>query len=275
MIDSIATFDLPVSGVRVALRHPTGAEDLLIAEAGASDLSLALALAVRLSCTADGKPIPWDAMAVGDLDAFVVRLRQALIGDRVVTDVACRDEACSARIDVSFRLEAYLAHHRPVVRMRGSRRRTVRANAESPGWFELVEGSLAGQRQRVRFRLPSVGDVIACAQEPNVVDALWRRCTELYDAPTQRRRVEAAMEALAPALSGTLRGVCPECATPIDAYFDARSYCLSELRDRASFIFEDVDLLAQRYGWTERAILAMPSARRASYLETIRYGATA
>lgn len=78
------------------------------------------------------------------------------------------------------------------------------------------------------------------------------------------------MAALAPPLAGPLQGPCPHCASPIAARFEARLYCLQELRDRARFIFDDIDALAERYHWSERAILTLPHLRRTSYVERAR-----
>jgi hypothetical protein len=78
------------------------------------------------------------------------------------------------------------------------------------------------------------------------------------------------MEALAPSLSGELTGVCLECGSSIRVHFDARGYCLQELRAYAFGVLADVDMLAQRYHWSEREILEMPSIRRARYAELAR-----
>jgi hypothetical protein len=53
---------------------------------------------------------------------------------------------------------------------------------------------------------------------------------------------------------------------------DAREICLAELRFLAGSVLEDVHLLASAYGWSERDILDLPSARRASYAEYVRAG---
>ena len=78
------------------------------------------------------------------------------------------------------------------------------------------------------------------------------------------------MEAMAPSLSCDLQGLCPECASTVTVQFDARWYCLRELRERAAFIYQDVDILARRYHWSEMEILSMPHVRRAAYAELAR-----
>ena len=75
------------------------------------------------------------------------------------------------------------------------------------------------------------------------------------------------MAAMAPPLSSDLRGECPDCGAAITVAFEPRPYCLRELRDRARFVYADVDLLASRYHWAEDSILAMPNRRRQTYVE--------
>ena len=75
------------------------------------------------------------------------------------------------------------------------------------------------------------------------------------------------MTAMAPPLSSDLEGACPDCGTPITVAFEPRPYCLRELRDRARFLYADVDLLASRYHWAEDSILALPNRRRQAYVE--------
>ncbi len=246
----LARFALPISGAAVWLAEPTGAEDVALAEAADGDPALALVLAERLGRDPRGEPIGWRALGVGDLDAFVVRLRQALIGDRIVADLHC--PACGARFDISFSVATYLAHHRP-------RRASARPAAE-PGWFTLGGAEAA-------FRLPTVGDEIDLAGVADGAAELARRCLRPV---ASRRRAEAAMAALAPVLAGEIGGPCAECGAGVRIFFDARRYCLTELQQRARFVFEEIDLLARRYRWSERAILALPNRRRANYADLAR-----
>jgi hypothetical protein len=260
---------LPVSGTSVALRQPTGAEDLLLAEANIDDPAIALTIARRL-VRADRK-VDWDTLTPTDLDVLLLQLRKALIGNRIVAEVTCRAAGCGSRIDMSFEVEAYLAHQQPrraPLRRRGS---SVESCAEEPGWFLLHARGLA---QPVRFRLPTVADQVAVFERPDALQALTQSCIQPPALPARLRgHVEAAMEALAPPLAGDLQGQCPECAAVVTARFAARRYCLQELRDRARFVYDDIDVLAQRYHWSERAILRMSNVRRKNYAELAR-GAT-
>jgi hypothetical protein len=80
------------------------------------------------------------------------------------------------------------------------------------------------------------------------------------------------MEAVAPTLRSDVEGSCPECDEPVLLDVDVREFCLAELRFLAGSVLEDVHLLASAYGWSERDILDLPSARRASYAEYVRAG---
>jgi hypothetical protein len=270
-----ATCRLPVSGLVVDIRHPTGREDMLLLEATCSDARLAFALADSLARATDGKLVEWKTLSVTDLDVFILRLRQQLIGDRVRADVACRAPNCRKRIDVDFSIDAYLDHHLPNGSKLSLRGWSVNPVDDEPRWFCLAPPLSRGRdvpgAGQVRFRLPTVGDLLALGQLPDADEELARLCIRPAELPSRlRRSVEAAMEAMAPSLCGDLNGICPECGAHIPIYFDARQYCLQELRGRSAFVYEDIDILAQRYHWSEGAILAMPHSRRASYAEVAR-----
>ena len=260
----LARFALPISGVAVALRQPTGTEDVLLAEGRVSDPSLTLALAERLAWTEAGSD--WAGFAVTDIDVLIVRLRQAIVGDRVIADVRCDGPSCGRRVDLSFGLGAYLAHHRPNPARARGRGWSAEPCRDEPGWFSLRDES----KGVARFRLPTLGDQIAVEGLPDTTSVLAARCIRSEHLSHIVSRTEAAMRALAPALSGPIKGRCPDCAAPINAYFNARLYCLQELSDHARFVYDDIDALAERYHWSERAILGLPNDRRTRYADRAR-----
>ena len=261
----VARFVLPVSGLAVALVAPTGAEEVLLAERRVEDASLALALVERLG-RADAA-LDWAALSITDIDALIARLRIAMVGDRVIGEAACVSPACGEKVDLSFRLSEWLDHHRP--RRGAPKGRDWRAEpaADAPGWYVLTVREAAA----ARFRLPTLADQIAVQDTPDPAAALAERITNPAGLTARlRARAEAAMEMLAPALAGPMQGQCPHCGASITALFQPRQYCLRELRDRARFVYDDIDALAERYHWTERAILRLPAARRTQYVERAR-----
>ena len=221
-----------------------------------TDRALARTLAARLARTADGLPLNPDALCVTDLQALLLRLRQTLAGDKIRTEVICTSAECGARIDIAFRISEYL-ESQPVRMPNG-------VTPSEDGWFRL-EGEVA------RFRLPSVQDlcaVEACAQPDR---ELLHRCIEPAQiSSTLRKRMERAMGAMAPSLSRTIEGKCPECGCLVELYFDIETYVLRELSDHAAGIYQDVHLLAFHYKWPEDRILALPRNRRMQYVELLR-----
>jgi hypothetical protein len=254
---------LPVSRRTAALRQPTGRDEMMLMEERGSEPARAIAFADRL---ADGG-LDAAALPAPDLDALLLRLRQSLIGDQVLAETRCVAPSCRARAHIAFGIEAYLAHHAP----RAPRRRRLRVarTSDASGWF-----ALHGSDKVTRFRLPTAGDERDVAGQPNAAAMLADRCLEPAPCPAQvRRAAEAAMAALAPSLAGPLAGTCPECGREVAVQFDPRRYVLAELRVRAGFVAAEVDALAARYHWTERAILSLPSARRAAYAGMARRAA--
>lgn len=253
----MGTVRLPVSGREVSLRQPTGSDDLLLLEAPALDTSLVLALIHRLASSADGGAEEWDALCVTDFEALLLLLRQMIIGDLLRTDVVCPASGCGQLFDVVFRIGNYLAHHQP-------RKARGVEPAEEPGWFHCCGTP-------VSFRLPKGADQIKIATQPRPERELIRLCIR-PDTLSARmlKRVEGAMELLAPSLSHELQGKCPECGAEVALYFDVQQFVLLELRDQAVFLYDDVHLLARQYHWSQAEILALPRSRRVRYAEMVR-----
>jgi hypothetical protein len=250
-------FQLPISRLRVTVRAPTGIEDLLLREADTLEAGLSLMLIRRLAQMEDGSKSDWDELPATDGEALLLLLRSITLGDLVRANVLCASAQCAAKVDVSFRIGEYLSSQK--VRIPKDIERT-----ESPGWFRLTGEAL-------RFRLPTCADLLVIARERKSTTALIRRCIEPADiSPRQRRRVESAMEAMAPRLSQAMVGGCPECKAGIRFYFDVQSFVLRELRNHAASVYQDVHLLALHYKWPERQILELPRSRRMHYVEMLR-----
>lgn len=244
--------ELPVAGFDVDLRLPTGADDIALLEAGSLDVSVAVSLLGRVVERIDA-PFDCLSLAMTDVDVLLLELRRHLIGDIVRAEVVCTAENCREQVDVTFSIGDYLEHHRP--------RRPRRVIELTDGWFGLTGTEL-------EFRLPSVGDQLAVRSEPHAAQALFDRCVRRADNTRgAKRRVEAAMEALAPSLASELQGACPECGAEVTAWFDPLQYTLRELRDQAAFVYEDVCAIARLTHWSEAEILSLPAVRRARYAE--------
>jgi hypothetical protein len=205
---------------------------------------------------------------VGARDADLIGLRQALFGHRAPVRLGC--ERCGEELEFELDLPDLIG--------------------PSPeGTGEVRE--LAAGDWRVRWRPPTVGDLLAAADAVHHADgedaalagrwaraALLARCAlsvthsgrpaDPSDLPTpvQERLADAAAEA-DPAADVRLDVPCPECGHRTKAVLDIASCLWAELDTWARGTLLDVHLLARAYGWTEPDVLALSSVRRRYYLE--------
>jgi hypothetical protein len=262
-------FRLPVSGVPVLLEQPTGYEDLLLLEYRASDTVVSLALISRLVRAPEGRSMNWTDLTIADLEALLLCIRSNLLGDLIQAESRCSEPGCGARVDVSFGITACIESRR-------IRLPRLLEDAGKPGWFRLggqkiIPASGATSEGEVTFRLPSASDIVELEQSERADRGLLERCLQPANAPSMvRRRIERAMESMAPLMSQMVEGTCPECGAALRFYFNVRSFVLQELRRFAAGVYRDVHLLASHYHWLEEHILALPSLRRAHYVELIR-----
>jgi hypothetical protein len=246
---------LPASGTRVLLREPTGEDELLALEGAGSAAATTLALAARLATDQSGNTLDWLALPAVDLSAIALLIRATWLGNTVRTEALCPAGGCDEPIDVAFGISAYLEHHRPG-RFRGVVER-------EPGWFEPTGTN-------VRFRIPTIADMLA-AIEGNGPSTLLERCVHPANPPAAiARRIDRALDVLAPRLDGELEGTCPACGQIVDLRFEPISYVLEELRDAATGLFTEVHELAFSYHWDEQAILTLGRRRRHGYVSMIQ-----
>lgn len=142
-------------------------------------------------------------------------------------------------------------------------------HADSPGpqWYPHDEGDGA-----LRFRLPTPGDLHALEGLDDAdafAEALLARCVEggLPASRDARAAIEARIEALLPGATLDFALRCPDCQHAWDAPLDPVDLLWRVLRAQAERLLGDVALIAQRFGWSERDILALGPVRRAAYLQ--------
>lgn len=237
---------LPISGEHVRWRPSDGHDDIALAD---SAPGLAGALAYVSRCVSvDASMLP-----VGDLDLLVLARRRDWRGDRLVAEGRCAE--CAAPVDVQFSLAAYADHNRP---------HPSRAAAPTgAGWFALRSAP------DVLFRPPTVADVLSVADADDPRASLLALCTRGSLSARVARTVEGALGRVAPTLRAEVAGTCPECAAAVLLDVDARELCMAELRFLAASLYDDVNLIASVYHWTQDAILDLPSARRRRFADVI------
>ena len=134
--------------------------------------------------------------------------------------------------------------------------------------------SLPVKGQTLAFRLPRYADLdgsglhdpqtqiaSACLMTPGPLPVL----TESHLA-----HLAGAWEAVDPAGHITVSLTCVGCGATFDAAVDPALFVARDLDLFADSLLRDVNCIASRYGWSEAAILNLPSARRLRYVALIQ-----
>jgi hypothetical protein len=243
---------LPVSGLEANLRDPNGADELILCEARGTAVARSIAFLATLSDDSD-----WSALTVTDFEVLLLRLRERVLGEACDLGFGCPE--CRARVEVSFRIADFLDDIRS--RCPGG----IGRAPDRPGWY-TCEG--------VAFRLPTAADQAAVEGQPDAARRLAERCIDPPRPPARLlRRIERAMEALAPEVSRPLSGLCPECGAEVEAALHVPRLVVGEFTREAARLYDEVDLIARAYHWHEAEILALPQPRRRAYADRIRQAA--
>ena len=196
----------------------------------------------------------WSA---GHRDATLLELRERVFGPSLSMLTSCR--ACGESLELDV----------PVAEM------LVPGSDPPPQPLSLSEGSY-----RVRFRLPSAGDLAALgAAEEDGVDERWllERCiVEASESGTPRPGSELpddVLEAVASAMASAdpqaeleVSLDCPACGEVFSSRFDIVSFLWQEVDSQAERLLREVAMLASAFGWSEREVLSMSAWRRAWYV---------
>jgi hypothetical protein len=251
----VAAGMLPASGKRVQLRGATGEDELVVFESNQPAAVTILELANRLASDR-AEPIDWPELPAVDLAAAALLIRSAWLGNMIHAEALCPAAGCEEPIEVAVSIPDYLDHHRP---------RPFRGLSEcEPGWFAL-------SGTEVRFRIPTIADLLGAIEDHGSETRMRERCLRPPDPSTAlARRIDRALNALAPRLDGALSGTCPECGAVVELRFEPIGYILEELRDASSELFGQVHELAVAYHWSESAILGLSRRRRHAYVSLVR-----
>jgi hypothetical protein len=185
---------------------------------------------------------------LGRRNAALLGLRRALFGDGLNACVDC--PMCGEKLEFSISASQLLGHSEP-----------------SPATIE-VDG--------VEVRLPTTRDLASVASAVDAPRAAHSLMLSLLAAGAEvdertavdlTAKVAAALEAADPCLDFVLNQKCPPCGHSWATSFDVVGFVWEEVEARARRLLDEVHVLAQAYGWTEREILGLTEPRRAAYLE--------
>src|SRR5262249_56304856 len=103
---------LPVTGLSVVLRQPTGAEDILVLETRGEARS-SVALVERVAARADGAPLDVPGLPAPDLEPLMLELRRDVLGDVHAALARCPALDCAAAVAPAFQITNYSTRHPP------------------------------------------------------------------------------------------------------------------------------------------------------------------
>jgi hypothetical protein len=184
------------------------------------------------------------AMSVERRDAQLLAWHTALFGHQLPGYASCPQ--CGCGVDVALSVEA----------------------EDDPD--ELFTVDVDGRT--VTARLPTSLDLVAVADCGSIEEAgatLVARCVEDGTQAADEeisRAVEAQWDRRARLSGGVVLLACPDCDHEWDLGIDVAEFLWRELEIQAVRLVGEVDVLARRYGWSEREILALSTTRRKLYL---------
>ena len=226
------------------------AEDLDLEFERADRPALVTALLER--CSAAGDPAAWWTQPIGNRIAALLRI-VALSEDSSELTVRLRcPRPCGESFEVALPIDALggngaVTDPIPVTLAEGAVVAVRRPTGEDQrGWRSRGYSS---QREATRAMIDTL-----------VVDG--------HVTPDDESALAALSEALAehdPLVAFTVSCACPACRVTSELAIDLEGIALERLAARQRALIQDVHVLALRYGWTEREILAIPPARRARY----------
>lgn len=233
-------------------------ELLRVWESGLTQGSVERALLLLGAACPDTPGESLASLTIGQRDAGLLTLREWTFGSRVDSVVPCPE--CGQRLELAFDVA------------------DVRVSAGQ----EAAEVAMTVADYNLRLRPPNSRDVAAIAAEGSLDDkrrALFGRCLVAADCGGQAVTADAlpavAMQAAAERLAEAdpqadvqLDVACP-CGKRWHAAFDIVSFFWAEIEAWACRILREVHVLASAYGWSERDILALSTARRQFYLAMV------
>jgi hypothetical protein len=199
------------------------------------------------------------ALSVGQRDANLLDLRQAIFGSQLAGFAKC--PACEQPLEFNLSV--------------------TDIRVESPISSQTQEVDIEGYQ--VQFRLPNSTDlrqVARCREVLRARQLLVERCV-------LRTSQDGADVGMADLPDGVIVGLikhmakcdpqaeiqldlhCPVCQENWSVLFDIVSFLWSEICVQAKRLLREVHTLARAYGWHEADILSMSAVRRQFYLEMV------
>jgi hypothetical protein len=213
----------------------------------------ALVTTLLAACATPPDAQHWWRQTVGTRIDTLLKLLRASEGHDVLT-IAARCPACEAPFEIELAHDALAgleAAAVDVVELQGEEGAALRlrrpAGDDLRAWHEQAPTTRELALRNMLARL-SIGG------EPGAADAA---------------RATSALAEADPLVAFSAACTCPVCGHEAEREIDLEGLALQRLAARQRALLREVHVLASRYGWTEREILAVAPERRAKYLEMV------
>lgn len=240
------------------MRVPDAAEILRIWEDGARATATQRSANLLAAVFPDLPPAELAGVNVGRRDAWLIALRQAMIGDAASGYAVC--PRCQEAVEIEF----------DVSRLRIPEPETVESRLSIDGY--VIDYRPIAIRDLLRLGWSQDVEAARMALVQAAVRGAWKN-GRLVDA---RELPEAVIEALGEAVRErdpqseiAIRLGCPACGHSWRVHFDITHFFYKELATRARRTLDEVRQLAKGYGWSESDILGMTPVRRKAYLDLL------
>lgn len=218
---------------------------------------------VHLLALGDGSPStdPLLDLPLGERDRRLFVLREAWFGHDLASQSAC--PACGERVELNVTTDMFTHPPSP-----GPPRRTERlSNGREVEVRALTTRDLravAGMKDPVAARWSLLRSTVRVVPRP-IGDSGGEE--ELSTGELEEGGLRAS--ALDPRAEILLDVICPRCIVTWQVSFDIAARLVSDLRDAAERLIEQVDRIARVYHWSEQEILDLPGSRRQRYLDLV------
>lgn len=198
----------------------------------------------------------WLDVPVGQRNAALLRLRQAMYGNPLMSVEPCPD--CGQLIECSLSVDDLLQHEQ-----------------QPPA--TAVDIELQGKLVPCRLPTPRDIDAVLDADNNDATTALLTRCLQ-HSMPAKAigsldpdsiQYIDETLAAADPLANISFLLHCDNCQCDWEAPFDALSYLWEECAMDARRLLMQVHTLASVYHWSETYILQLSERRRQFYLECI------
>lgn len=237
------------------MRVPDAGDIVRIWEEGVRASRTQRSVSLLAAAFPDHGPADLIDISVGRRDAWLIVLRQMLLGNKASGQAVCPQ--CAEKVVFDFDVSAF------------------RLEDDKEGHHLSIDG------YEIEYRPITVRDLLQLSRMPDIESAK-RSLVQAAVLTARLSGQEVAVEDLPddvvavigeavrerdPQSEVRIKLACPSCERQWNVAFDIASFLYKELSVQAQRNLQEINLLARAYGWSEKEILSLTSTRRRAYLQ--------